>query len=260
MLDATAGSDAGIDVVSSEYATIAAEQTALEHLADESPTRSSRASRSMRRAAAPPAARQPARDEGEPGADREGAARRPATPASSSSTAPTIRAAARWQGARPRRWARRRSGSTSAAPICEADPARLADEAASISLFGGARWILVEPAGDESVPAVEALLEAPAAGNPVVADRRRAQARSKLLKLALGAPAALAFASYAPDGRDADRLVLDMARAQGLIIRPDVARRIAEAAAATARSSTQELDKFALYARCRARAAAADRP
>jgi LPS-assembly lipoprotein len=33
LLDATAGSDAGVDVVSSEYATVAAEQTALEHLA-----------------------------------------------------------------------------------------------------------------------------------------------------------------------------------------------------------------------------------
>jgi LPS-assembly lipoprotein len=32
VLDATAGSDAGIDVVSSEYATIAAERTALERL------------------------------------------------------------------------------------------------------------------------------------------------------------------------------------------------------------------------------------
>ncbi len=32
LLDATAGSDAGIDVVSSEYATIAAEQAALENL------------------------------------------------------------------------------------------------------------------------------------------------------------------------------------------------------------------------------------
>ena len=32
LLDATAGSDAGIDVVASEYATIAAEQTALERL------------------------------------------------------------------------------------------------------------------------------------------------------------------------------------------------------------------------------------
>lgn len=35
MLDATAGSDAGIDVVGSEYATIAAENTALENLAQE---------------------------------------------------------------------------------------------------------------------------------------------------------------------------------------------------------------------------------
>lgn len=33
LVDATAGSDAGIDVVSSEYATISAEQTALENLA-----------------------------------------------------------------------------------------------------------------------------------------------------------------------------------------------------------------------------------
>jgi LPS-assembly lipoprotein len=35
LLDATAGSDAGIDVVSSEFATIAAEETALENLARE---------------------------------------------------------------------------------------------------------------------------------------------------------------------------------------------------------------------------------
>jgi LPS-assembly lipoprotein len=34
VLDASAGSDAGIDIVSSEYATVAAEQTALEQLAD----------------------------------------------------------------------------------------------------------------------------------------------------------------------------------------------------------------------------------
>ena len=34
LVDATAGSDAGIDVVSSEYATVAAEQTAIERLAE----------------------------------------------------------------------------------------------------------------------------------------------------------------------------------------------------------------------------------
>ena len=35
LLDATAGADSGVDVVSSEYATVAAEQTALERLAVE---------------------------------------------------------------------------------------------------------------------------------------------------------------------------------------------------------------------------------
>jgi len=34
VLDATSGSDAGIDIVSSEYATVAAEQTALENLTE----------------------------------------------------------------------------------------------------------------------------------------------------------------------------------------------------------------------------------
>ena len=35
LLDATAGSDAGIDITSSEYATVAAEQTAVERLSQE---------------------------------------------------------------------------------------------------------------------------------------------------------------------------------------------------------------------------------
>jgi LPS-assembly lipoprotein len=39
VLDATAGTDAGIDVVSSDYATIAAEQTALENMAKDVATR-----------------------------------------------------------------------------------------------------------------------------------------------------------------------------------------------------------------------------
>jgi DNA polymerase-3 subunit delta len=130
----------------------------------------------------------------------------------------------------------------------KADPARLADEAASISMFGGARWILVEAAGDEIVPALEALLEAAAAGNPVAVVAGSLKPASKLLKLALAAPGALAFASYVPDARDADRLAQDMARAEGLIIRPDVARRIASSCGGNRALIAQELAKFALYA------------
>ena len=129
----------------------------------------------------------------------------------------------------------------------KSDPARLADEAASISLFGSARYIIVEPAGDEILPAVEALIEAPGAGNPVAIVAGALRPASKLLKLALAAPAALAFASYVPDGRDADRMVLEMARAHGLAMRPELARRIADLAGGNRALVEQELRKFALY-------------
>ena len=130
----------------------------------------------------------------------------------------------------------------------KADPARLADEAAAISMFGYRRWVLVEPAGDETAAALEALLEAPAAGNPVALVAAALKPASKLLKLALAAPASLAFASYVPDARDAERLTLDMARAHGLSIRGDVARRVAESCGGNRALIEQELAKFALYA------------
>ena len=110
------------------------------------------------------------------------------------------------------------------------DPARLTDEAASISLFGGARYIVVESAGDEALAAVEALLDSSAGGNPILIVTGMLKPTSKLLKRALTEPAALALASYVPDGREAGKLVIDMARQQGLQMRPDVARRVAEAA------------------------------
>jgi DNA polymerase III subunit delta len=126
------------------------------------------------------------------------------------------------------------------------DPARLADEAAAISLFGDARVVIVEPAGDEVVPAVEALIEAPAAGNPVAIVAGALKPASKLLKLALASPAAMVFASYV-DARDGPRLVMELAREQGLDVRPDLARRIAEAAAGNRAVIAQELAKFALF-------------
>jgi DNA polymerase-3 subunit delta len=127
------------------------------------------------------------------------------------------------------------------------DPARLADEAASLSLFGGARYILVERAGEESIPAIEALVDAPAAGNPVAVLAGALRPTAKLLKLALAEPRALAFGSYPPEGRDADHMILEMGRARGLIVRPDVATRIAEACGANRDLAGHELDKFALY-------------
>ena len=54
------------------------------------------------------------------------------------------------------------------APTLREDPARLSDEAAAFSMFGDKRWIRVNGIGDDCLPALNALLDAEAAGNPGV--------------------------------------------------------------------------------------------
>lgn len=134
-----------------------------------------------------------------------------------------------------------------AAGAIKADPALLAAEAGAISLFGGARLIWVDPAGDEILEGFEALLAAPAVESPVVAIAGALRKTNALLKLAEAHGAALAHASYAPEGRDADRMVIDAGRAEGLRIAPDLATRIAAACNANAAILAFELGKFALY-------------
>lgn len=129
----------------------------------------------------------------------------------------------------------------------KADPAKLADEAASISLFGGARFIRIDPAGDEVFASVEALLEAERAGNPVVAIAGALRPTNKLVKLAFASDAAMTCASYAPEGRDADRMVIEMGQDAGLQIAPDVAQRLARACHGDRAILAREQTKFALY-------------
>lgn len=127
------------------------------------------------------------------------------------------------------------------------DPARLTDEAAAISMFGGPRYILIDRAGDEILPAVTALLEAEVAGNPVVILAGDLKKSSKLLKAVGDSTAGIAFASYLPDGGKADQLVLELAREHGLIIHRDVARRVAESCGGNRSVIAQELGKYALF-------------
>lgn len=134
-----------------------------------------------------------------------------------------------------------------AGDVLKGDPARLADEAAAISLFGGRRWIRVDPAGDESLAAVAALLEAPAAGNPVAIVAPGLRKDSKLVKLASDSDAVIVHACYAPEGRELDQLAAEIAREQGLDVRPDVAQRLAKACNGDRAVLTSEIGKLALY-------------
>ena len=134
-----------------------------------------------------------------------------------------------------------------AAANVKSDPAVLADEAGAMSLFGGRRVIWIEPAGDEIAPGVQALLEANAAESPAVAIGGSLRKTSALLKLAEASPAAAAFASYVPEGRDAERMVANVGRTLGLKVAPPVAERVAEACAGDQAIVTRELEKLALY-------------
>jgi DNA polymerase-3 subunit delta len=129
----------------------------------------------------------------------------------------------------------------------KADPATLADEAGAMALFGGKRAIWVEPAGDEIVEGVAALLDAPASESAVVALAGSLRKTSALLKLAEAHPAALAHCSYVPEGRDMERVVSELGRDVGLRIAPDLAQRIAAASANNQAIAASELAKFALY-------------
>ncbi len=133
------------------------------------------------------------------------------------------------------------------AQVAKADPAILADEGAAIGLFGGRRAVWIEPAGDEIVQAVEALLEAQAADNPTIAIAGALRKTSPLVKLAEAHAGALAHISYELGERDAEQLVLEFARREGLRLSPGIAARIAAAAGNERGIIAQELAKMALF-------------
>jgi DNA polymerase-3 subunit delta len=130
------------------------------------------------------------------------------------------------------------------------DPATLTDEAAAIGMFGGRRWVLVtlmSGGGDEVMAAATALLEAPAAGNPVVIIGSGITAKSKIAKLAATHPAAMLVISWPPDMRDAGRLANDFAAPLGLELDPKVAQAIAQSCNGDRGLIERETEKLALY-------------
>jgi len=133
------------------------------------------------------------------------------------------------------------------ASAIKSDPATLLDEASAMSLFGGKRVVWIEPATKDIEQGLVALLDAPATENPVVAIAGALTKSSPLLKLAEASPLALAYAAYAPEGQDAERMVIDLGRRFGLKIAPPVAARLADGCGNDQGVVAQELQKLALY-------------
>lgn len=126
-------------------------------------------------------------------------------------------------------------------------PGALADEVASLSLFGGKRFIRVTGMGEESLEAVDLLLKMPASGSPVIALAPSVKATGKLLKLVLATPGAMAHACYIPEGPEAARLATGIAREHGVRLTGDTAAAMVEAAGGDRAVLTREVEKLALY-------------
>lgn len=126
------------------------------------------------------------------------------------------------------------------------DPARLADEAAAFSLFGGKRYIRVT-GGDECASAVVALLDAETRGNPVALIGGALKPAGALLKAALDHPAVMACASYKPEGARADALAVSIARMRGLRLTRGAAATLGANCLGDRAILEREIEKLALY-------------
>lgn len=127
------------------------------------------------------------------------------------------------------------------------DPALLADEAASLSLFGGKRVIRLTIQRDDAFAPIEHLLTAGSAVNPVIATAGDLKKTSKLRKLAETSKHALIFICYPPSDREAAAAISDMAAARGLRLDRAFAMRIAQYTGQDRRLAAMEVEKLALY-------------
>lgn len=129
--------------------------------------------------------------------------------------------------------------------VLDADPGRLADAAASLSLFGGRQLVRVDDATDRAAEAVRLLLEAPATANPVVMTAGDLARGSPLLALATRHPRACAVQAWPPGPGEWQGLVDESARAAGVRLAPGQDAALWAAADGDPQILARELEKLA---------------
>lgn len=128
------------------------------------------------------------------------------------------------------------------------DPGWLADEAASLPMFGGKRLLWIEPAGEDILPAVQALLDLAAVEAPAAAIASSALKKdSALAKFADSREAIVHVASEPLSPREQVATILELGRTEGLRLTPQLAERVAAEAAGDMLLARLELQKFALF-------------
>ena len=134
-----------------------------------------------------------------------------------------------------------------AAAILKDDPAALVAAASAIPMFGGTRPIRVDDAGEEVLPAVAQVLDAPAGGHLVVIVAGALKKGSKLIARVEAAPDALAIVNYLPDAAATAGAITEIAGEHGLRLARDAVAALAAATGGDRGIARQEIAKLALY-------------
>ena len=127
------------------------------------------------------------------------------------------------------------------------DPARLADEVQSISMFGGARAVWVKGAGEGFLKAVLPLIAAGVRGNLIVAEAAALAKSSQLRAQFEKSPHTLIVPLYEAEAGEIAAMVEQLLAQDKLKIGPDALARFIELAGTARGLVRREAEKLALY-------------
>ena len=130
----------------------------------------------------------------------------------------------------------------------KSDPARLSDEALSLSFGGGRRVVWVRQASDQCIDACKTLLEQDTPSDAmVILDAGDLNPRSKLRKLFETAKNAASMACYADDARSLSDVIRETLKRHNLSADRDALALLAQSLGSDRSVTRGELDKLALF-------------
>jgi DNA polymerase-3 subunit delta len=142
----------------------------------------------------------------------------------------------------------------------QSDPARLSDEALTVSMFGGERLVWIKDAGNEKglADALKLLAADPPATATVLIEADDLKPASGLRVLCENSAAAVALPCYADDARSVDALIDRELTAAGLVISLDARNLLKSSLGGDRLASKSELEKLVLYCKGQKRIETAD--
>ena len=139
------------------------------------------------------------------------------------------------------------------------DPARLVDEAGTVSLFGSRRVVWVRDCGARNIlPAVQPLLDGPFPGSLVVLEAGDLKKGTGVRKKVEDHASAVAIPCYADSAEDISRLIEREMKEAGLTIDRDAREALERHLGGDRMASRGELRKLCLYAHGRSTVTLAD--